>query len=71
MSEFFEINELTEAVYEALARDYESDEFQIKELVEKYNLNPIYKKRSLFQQLKKRIKSDKNAQIAVSLCIAL
>ena len=34
MSEFFEINELTEAVYEALARDYESDEFQIKELVD-------------------------------------
>ena len=59
MSEFFEINELTEAVYEALARDYESDEFQIKELVDKYNLNPIYKKRSLFQLLKKRIKSDK------------
>ena len=59
MSDFLEINKLTEAIYEALALDYEANELSIKELVDKYNLNPIYKKRSLFQLLKKRIKSDK------------
>ena len=35
MSEFFEINELTEAVYEALARDFESDEFCSDVLLDK------------------------------------
>lgn len=59
MDEFLEIDDLTDVEYENLAKDYEANELPIKEIVDKYGLNPIYKKRGLFQQLKKFIKSEK------------